>query len=129
MSRSPDHPIPPPPLPTRFLPLPPSPPHICLGFPITATPRGVWDHGDPAPPPPGSSHSIPSGPRPRAVFAWMGRGHPRLAWTSEVLWHRHSCLALQPIGILRSPDVPINRSPDLAPCPLGAPIPIAVQIL
>src|SRR6478609_10782206 len=48
------------------------------------------------PPPPGSSQVIP--------------GHPRLAWTSEVLWHRHSCLCIPPVGILRSPDH--VRSPD-----------------
>ena len=59
-----------------------------------------WDSGDrrasrTTPPPSPSTRilkslqgPIPSGPRPRALFAWLGRRHPRWRGVQRVLWHR-----------------------------------------
>jgi len=119
----------------------------CPNFSFSSILRSRAMAGDPGdrrasrpPSPPGSSHLIPSGPRPRALFAWLGRGHPRLAKLSEVLWHRpgpppkpgfglvgwrHSCLCtlrlmdrrrprLRPVdSVFRSLNLPITGLPDL----------------
>ena len=66
------------------------------------------------PTPPYLSHLIP--------------GHPRLAWTSEVLWHRHSCLCAsicRHSQITRCPDHQITRS-----CPPPLPVhPTSSQVI